>query len=102
MITVSKGLFPFVLAQMGNRTFDTPQYEHKSGTIVTRYANIRADCGSAKHATIRVIPFDTLIYDRKRKEIGPQMIPISSLLFHFIKNSQVLTKYAFLYITFYS
>ena len=32
---------------------DPPQYEHKSGMIIPRYANTWEDCGSATHGTIR-------------------------------------------------
>ena len=32
---------------------DPPQYEHKSGMIIPRYANTGEDCGSATHGTIR-------------------------------------------------
>ncbi|OLA30800.1 MAG: hypothetical protein BHW30_01860 [Firmicutes bacterium CAG_194_44_15] len=29
------------------------RYEHKSGMLIPRYANIGQDCGSAEHGTIR-------------------------------------------------
>ena len=46
---------------VGERPYDPPKYEDKSGTLVTRYPNISWDCGSAKHGTIRVITFDLVI-----------------------------------------
>ena len=33
---------------------DPPRYEHKSGALASRYANIGENCGSTKYGTIRV------------------------------------------------
>ena len=50
----SKGLNPHELAHKWMKDLGTrPKYEHKSGMAIPRYANIGADCGSAKHKTIR-------------------------------------------------
>ena len=49
MMPGAKGLNPHEL----ERPWDPPQYEHKSGMVIPRYANIWEDCGSAKHETIR-------------------------------------------------
>ena len=38
---------------MVERPWDPPRYEHKSGMLIPRYANIGQDCGSAEHGTIR-------------------------------------------------
>ena len=48
-----KGLHLHELAHRWMDDLETrPLYEFKSGMIIPRYANIGADCGSAKHGTI--------------------------------------------------
>ena len=54
MMPGSKGLNPHELAHKWMKDLGTrPKYEHKSGMVIPRYANIGEDCGSAKHETIR-------------------------------------------------
>ena len=48
MIPGSKGLNPHELAHRWVKDLVTrPRYEHKSGMIIPRYANIGENCGSA-------------------------------------------------------
>lgn len=54
MIPRSKGRKPHELAHKWLYDLGTcPQYEHKSGIVIPRYANSGQNCESAQHGTIR-------------------------------------------------